>query len=569
MTSILTNSAAMAALQTLQTVNSDLGRTQRQVSSGLRVETASDNVAYWSIATTMKSDNMANSAASDALGVGQAKVQVAGAGLDQITDLVSEFRSKLVTASETSVDRSQVQQDLDELKKQLVATATSASFSGVNWLNTDSADNLLTLSSLPDSVVSSFIRNSDGTVQVGKTEIDTADTSVFNVGGGGALQKDIRSLGDIGGFRNTDGTYRDSQGTETWQMTGPVTLDDDDSISFDISVDGNTATPVTITKSTIDSALGTTDGTISSAYNYSRVLTKALSDAGLSSKVGTTYSSGSPQSFGFESLEAAASNSIESSVAVSGAAIDLTPAPTPASDAGGLLGTASSDPGTYAATAFTFSGPFQIYHDVQFSFDLTLPGGEPQKFVVNRDTVDAVLGTTDGMVNSASDLAAILNAAKDPSGNSLQEDGVDLSASGSSVEMQIDPAKYPDKGARSWFTIDNIQDNVDGADFDILDVDITDPDTDMADYVDGLDKMLQRVIKGGATIGAAQTRLDMQADFGQDLMDNISEGVSRLVDTDMEEASARLAAEQTQQQLAVQSLQIANSSAQNVLSLFS
>ena len=59
MTSILTNPAAMAALQTLRAINQNLEMTQGRISSGYRVETAADNAAYWSIATTMRSDNMA------------------------------------------------------------------------------------------------------------------------------------------------------------------------------------------------------------------------------------------------------------------------------------------------------------------------------------------------------------------------------------------------------------------------------------------------------------------------------------------------------------------------------
>jgi len=45
-------------------------------------------------------------------------------------------------------------------------------------------------------------------------------------------------------------------------------------------------------------------------------------------------------------------------------------------------------------------------------------------------------------------------------------------------------------------------------------------------------------------------------------------GIGALVDTDMEEASARLQALQVQQQLGVQSLSIANQAPQTLLSLF-
>src|ERR1051325_2898144 len=74
MSSLLTNTAAMTALQTLRSVNANLETTQNRISTGQRVATASDNSAYWSIATTMRSDNAALSAVSDALGLGGATI---------------------------------------------------------------------------------------------------------------------------------------------------------------------------------------------------------------------------------------------------------------------------------------------------------------------------------------------------------------------------------------------------------------------------------------------------------------------------------------------------------------
>jgi flagellin len=63
-------------------------------------------------------------------------------------------------------------------------------------------------------------------------------------------------------------------------------------------------------------------------------------------------------------------------------------------------------------------------------------------------------------------------------------------------------------------------------------------------------------------------RIDLQSDFVNKLSDSIDSGVGRLVDADMNEESTRLKALQTQQQLAIQALSIANSDSQNVLSLF-
>ena len=66
MTSINTNRAAMTALQSLNATNMKLEATQQRISTGLRVSTATDNAAYWSIATTMRSDNSSLSTVKDA-----------------------------------------------------------------------------------------------------------------------------------------------------------------------------------------------------------------------------------------------------------------------------------------------------------------------------------------------------------------------------------------------------------------------------------------------------------------------------------------------------------------------
>jgi flagellin len=109
--------------------------TQNRISSGYRVETAADNSAYWSIATTMRSDNKAMSTVKDALGLGAAKVDVAYTGMNSAIDVVSEIKAKLVAAREPGVDKTKIDKELTELKNQLVSISESASFSGENWLN--------------------------------------------------------------------------------------------------------------------------------------------------------------------------------------------------------------------------------------------------------------------------------------------------------------------------------------------------------------------------------------------------------------------------------------------------
>ncbi|WP_280114100.1 flagellin, partial [Rhizobium sp. YS-1r] len=87
----------------------------------------------------------------------------------------------------------------------------------------------------------------------------------------------------------------------------------------------------------------------------------------------------------------------------------------------------------------------------------------------------------------------------------------------------------------------------------------------LTSFVDG---QLEQMTSAAAKLGAVSQRIEMQQDFVSKLSDTLDKGVGRLVDADMNEESTKLKALQTQQQLAIQSLSIANSDSQNILSLF-
>ena len=203
MTSINTNNAAMAALQTLRGINQGLQETQAHVSSGYRVGKASDNAAYWSIATTMRSDNKALSAVSDALGLGAAKVDTAYSAMDSAIDVISEIKAKIVAATEKGVDKTKVQEEIGQLQQQLLSIAQSASFSGENWVA--GADGT-------KSVVSTFVRDGNGNVSVKTTDyvLDTSSTGnvLFGMTATGTIETTSgiigTSYGTIGSIYSMD-----------------------------------------------------------------------------------------------------------------------------------------------------------------------------------------------------------------------------------------------------------------------------------------------------------------------------------------------------------------------------
>ncbi len=71
-----------------------------------------------------------------------------------------------------------------------------------------------------------------------------------------------------------------------------------------------------------------------------------------------------------------------------------------------------------------------------------------------------------------------------------------------------------------------------------------------------------------ATLGASLRQVEGLQDFTNQLYDSVKEGLGSIVDADLAEESARLTSLQTKQQLAVQSLSIANQTPQTLLSLF-
>jgi len=83
-----------------------------------------------------------------------------------------------------------------------------------------------------------------------------------------------------------------------------------------------------------------------------------------------------------------------------------------------------------------------------------------------------------------------------------------------------------------------------------------------------IEGLIKTSVDAAAAFGSVEDRIATQNDFISNLSDAMKTGIGVLVDADMEEASARLQALQTQQQLGIQALSIANQQPQNILSLF-
>lgn len=577
----------MAALQTLRMTSANMAETQRQVSSGLRVQVAADNAAYWSISTTMRSDNMALSAVVDALGLGAAKIDVAYAAIEAVSDGLAQFKAKLVAAKEDGVDKAKIQTELEQLKGQVVDIATSASFNGVNWLNTDIADiNDSDLNKV--SLTSSFNRSGAG-VSVGTTNFHLSEIALFNENGGGILQADTRKMKTLGGIRNYD-TFMDtfgvihmdkengvpgSRAVKDFKFTGPMTFDAGDTISFDLTVDADNPanvdaplhpgkpTHIVIDRAMVDAALPGANGVISTYTQFAAVLAHALpASTGALTMTYKDYA-GKPiiDKIGIETRENSGlygsfleiSNLDYSTVGSSGGLTNF--------QTGGSRGSKMT-------LAFD---TFELYRDgdnrdgVRVDFQFGVNRAPPTRHTFDRTYVNQLLGKSNGKIETPDEMVLLLQSL-------ISVDWPDViieATPAGDVTLRSDKAVDRLTGGRTSIGFTEIAVSIEPmAELDFLDIDIVANPDMLNAYLGYIEVVSADVIGAGAKLGALKTRIDMQTSFARTLMESIDKGTGRLVDADMNEASTRLKALQTQEQLAIQSLSIANTNAENIMQLF-
>jgi flagellin len=192
----MTNAAALTALQSLSATSKALQDTQARISTGYRVAQASDNAAYWSIATTMRSDNQALSTVQDALGLGASKVDTAYTGMNNVLSTIDKIKTKLLsTYGQTDAAKAKTQTEIKALQSQMKSFADAATFSGSNFLAVTSKQIAAANDGVqPDSkIVSSFNRSSSGAISIGTIDINVEGTKLFDYG----LATDVKNYGTL------------------------------------------------------------------------------------------------------------------------------------------------------------------------------------------------------------------------------------------------------------------------------------------------------------------------------------------------------------------------------------
>ncbi|NDW45833.1 flagellin [Ruegeria sp. PrR005] len=213
MSSILTNNGAMVALQTLKSVNMNLGQTQNAISTGKNVATAKDNSAVWAISKVMESDVKGFKAIKDSLSLGESTVAVARNAAETVTDLLTQMKGKIVAAQEDNVDRNKINADVTALKDQIAAVVGAAQFNGLNLVDGTAAS---------ASVLASLDRDNAGNVTASSITVAGQNLST-----GGYTAKAVFDA------TNTDGVSADGQDTFGFSLDANGGTDDNGQIEFE------------------------------------------------------------------------------------------------------------------------------------------------------------------------------------------------------------------------------------------------------------------------------------------------------------------------------------------------
>lgn len=171
MSSILTNNSAIVALQTLKSINANLGKAQEEISTGKSIGNAKDNAAIWAISKIMETDESAFKTVQSGLNVADATVATARVGAEEITTLLKEMKDLAIAANSDTADFGKINTDIVNKKNQITAIIDGTQMNGVQLLKTNPVPGQTSL-----TVLGSLDRT-NGTVATAQNTITVASAN--------------------------------------------------------------------------------------------------------------------------------------------------------------------------------------------------------------------------------------------------------------------------------------------------------------------------------------------------------------------------------------------------------
>ena len=137
MSSILTNNSAMVALQTLKGINSNLAKTQDEISTGKKVANAQDNAAVWAISKVMEYDQSSFKTLQSNLNMAESVVTTARKGGENVQSLLNEMKNLAAQAGSDGNDYATINAQIVAKKAQITSIVNASQMNGANLLKTN------------------------------------------------------------------------------------------------------------------------------------------------------------------------------------------------------------------------------------------------------------------------------------------------------------------------------------------------------------------------------------------------------------------------------------------------
>ncbi|MBF0875620.1 flagellin [Gluconobacter cerevisiae] len=481
--SINTNTAAMAALQSLNQTTADLTKTENAVSTGKAVNTASDNPAMYSIAQNMTAQISTLSGVSTGLAFSAQVLNTATTGLSSISASLQSLATTIGTNT-TGVDNSTLNEAITKTLASIDSAATGAKFQGVNLLSgqTGNGTTYTSLSTAMDAQGSTFTQNG------------------FNVTSAGL------------GLSNL------SMETKGMQVAlGTTTLTDTSKLTFsNTTAVGAAATPATATASATNPAV---------TYEFD------VDDAGAQATALASLNTASGETFTLNT----------DGTLKDGTATNIT-SQTTASD-----GSVTYNLKSGKSVVQSKDGNGNTVYTVNKAFDAN--GNITSKAVitnVNTASTSALDDSTSGTTASQKMVKQIdlMSDAMEYQGFGVSRDSSNnLTVAGNSIDTSATSIAATGTGTGTAVTGAAVVSAV-------------------------VQAAISSVTRTASSIGYSSTTISNLQTTTSSLSNALTTGVGALTDADLAAESAKLTSLQTKQQLAVQSLSIANSQSSTLLSLF-
>ncbi|MCQ8278486.1 flagellin [Acetobacteraceae bacterium KSS8] len=489
--SINTNTASMAALASLRSTNAMLTTTENQISTGKKVNGASDDPAIYAISQTMNSQISALAGVSTGLQTASQVVSMASTQGATISNLLSTLSQSLTEGQTGNLDAATMNDTINKTLSQIDAAANGATFKGANLLAGAVGNGVTSTEATAAQDVNGTLFTQTGynatSAGLGLSGLNVNQTGLdVSIGTAGLATGDSLKL------------QTSSVATNTGSATNQA-----NSLTFEVA-----SAPGDAGETALTTAINAKANTQGSGGSATKAFTFAFNGTTMGGKPTVTIGAGFT-----------ATSSVDSN---------------------GMTNMVITNNTTGAAQTLSYG------QDANGNMSVSVSTGADQNGNITAKStfVEVATKSTDSASTTANKLmAAVQNqgfgVSKDSTTGDLQIAGGNLdSANGAAVTVASD--------ANATAT------NTSGSTYALL----------------AVNAAITSMNKISSALGSSTNQLTGLQSTVSSLSDALTTGEGALTDADLSAESAKLTSLQTKQQLAIQSLSIANSQSSSLMSLF-